>query len=359
MRTPPLPSKATRGAAKSTSAASSSSLPPSVSGFTVLPIAYSASAIHVLYARPHAAPKRKDPKGKQKELIAALPEGRTLFLVNVPPDATERELALLFKTCGTVERVIFSTSGGGSEPDETSEDAGDSEDEGGEVVGGSGSEDEDAADAESTPKKKRKSGQTHAPRVVPLPSPSLRTFRRTGHTAYVVFLDSSSLERALKPPQKPYAWPKDQEAPLGIDHYEALYASLRPPLDVVRAHADSWMEVFEYEQAKQRQESKYHKGEAIVDEDGFTLVTRGGAYGKTLGGGVGVATKRFQKEQAGGTGGGKRHRKDKKEKKEKDAFYAFQIHEKKRSELIDLKKRFEEDKAKIEKLKESRRFKPY
>jgi len=35
------------------------------------------------------------------------PDGRTLFLVNVPPDATERELVLFFKHAGTVEKVVF------------------------------------------------------------------------------------------------------------------------------------------------------------------------------------------------------------------------------------------------------------
>ncbi|TFY74034.1 hypothetical protein EWM64_g9977 [Hericium alpestre] len=61
------------------------------------------------------------------------------------------------------------------------------------------------------------------------------------------------------------------------------------------------------------------------------------------------------KDGAGG-GGGKRKRK---EKQEKTGFYAFQQHEKKRKELMDLKKRWEEDKAKVEKLKSSRKFRPY
>ena len=139
------------------------------------------------------------------------------------------------------------------------------------------------------------------------------------------------------------------------------------------------MDEDEAPQLLQPQESA--KPEPEVDEDGFTLVTRGGAYGKTLGGGVGVASKRFMQDQAvdgaGAGATGKRHRK-KKEKKEKEAFYAFQVHEKKRNgeyravvvrlerlslsfvaEIIDLKKKFEEDKAKIEKLKQSRKFKPY
>ncbi|KAI0658550.1 ribosomal RNA-processing protein 7-domain-containing protein [Cubamyces menziesii] len=349
----------TASASGSNCSSSSSSLPASVSGFTVLPIAYSASATHVIYARAHSAPKQKNGKGKGKEKTAALPEGRTVFLVNVPPDATERELTVLFKSCGTVERVVFSTGGSGiaSQPEEVIENDEDSEDEE-QGEDGAESQGEEDEEADSRPKKKRKVAEPEGPKVVPLPSHSLRTLRRTGHTAYVVFLDSSSLERALKPPQKPYAWPVDKEAPHGLAHYTALYSALRPPLDVVRAHADSWMEAFEHEQAKKKQESKYRKGEAIVDEDGFTLVTRGGAYGKTLGGGVGVASKQFQEEQAGGTGS-KRRRKEKKEKKEKEAFYAFQIHEKKRKELIDLKAKFEEDRAKIEKLRQTRKFKPY
>ena len=86
------------------------------------------------------------------------------------------------------------------------------------------------------------------------------------------------------------------------------------------------MEVYEYNLAKQMQKSKYRKGEAIVDGDGFTLVTRGGAYGKTLGGGVGVASKRFQR-----SGETARNRGLKKDKKEKEGFYGFQKAEKQRS----------------------------
>ncbi|OBZ70480.1 Ribosomal RNA-processing protein 7 [Grifola frondosa] len=220
-------------------------------------------------------------------------------------------------------------------------------------------EKKDASEDENgeRPRKKRK---VHpAPQVVPLPAVLLRTLRRTGRSAHVVFLDDSSLSRALALSSKPRPWPTDTSAPLGLSHYTTLYASLRPPLDVVKAHADSWMKAFEYEEAKKKQQSKYKKGEAIVDEDGFTLVTRGGAYGKTLGGDVGVASIKFQKDQSASGGKGKRARKHKKEKMEKGSFYAFQIHEKKRNELIELKKNWEADKEKVEKMKSSRKFKPY
>ncbi|KAF9480187.1 hypothetical protein BDN70DRAFT_877942 [Pholiota conissans] len=311
-----------------------STIPSNVSGFTVLPIKYSSTATHYLYARSHVS---------KADARKVLPEGRTLFLVNVPPDATERELVLFFKHSGTVEKVIFNF-----EVKEPHHEDSDSED-------GEGDEDamdEDAADEQ--PRKRRKTQPPAAPAVIPLPAQPLRHFRKTGSSAYVIFLDSSSLERALASTSKPRAWPKSSEEPSGLAHYRALYDSLRPPLDAVRAFADSSIELYEYELAKSKQKSKYRKGEAVVDEDGFTLVTRGGAYGKTLGGGVGVASKRFQR-----SGETARNRGNKKAKKEKEGFYAFQKAEKQRSNLIELKRKWEEDKVKVEKLKAARRFKPY
>ena len=215
------------------------------------------------------------------------------------------------------------------------------------------------------------------PKVIPLPSQPLRRLRKTGLTAHVVFLDSSSLDQALASTSKPRSWPISSEEPSGLSHYRSLYDSLRPPLDSVKAHSDSSIALYEYELAKKKQKSKYRKGEAIVDEDGFTLVTRGGAYGQTLGGGVGVASKRFQR-----SGQTTRNKNSKKEKKEKEGFYAFHKAEKQRSgkyiyvyishttfstqlnanrlvELMELKRKWEEDKTKVEKLKASRRFKPY
>jgi ribosomal RNA-processing protein 7 len=288
----------------------------SFAGFTPIPVQYSPSATHILYARIHVGSK----KGSAKRKDAALPEGRTLFLVNVPPDATEREITLLFKHAGTVERVIFDGDADAADEDVENE----SEDEDKEMVEDTQSE----AEADEQPRKKRKFAKqkASAPQVVPLPTRTMRIIRRTGRSAHIIFLDASSLSRALASSTKPRPWPRDPEAPSGLDHYTVLYSALRPPLDIVKAHADTWMDLFEYEQTKKKQQSKYKKGEAIVDDDGFTLVTRGGAYGQTVGGGVGVASKKFQ--QTGSAS--KRSRKSKKEPKEKDSFYAFQVHEKKR-----------------------------
>ncbi|EAU82682.1 hypothetical protein CC1G_08839 [Coprinopsis cinerea okayama7 len=311
-----------------------------VNGFTALPISYSKSSTHYLYARAHASSNKKDPKQQNQ-----LPNGRTLFLVNVPPDATERELVMFFKQAGTVEKVIFDFDVKELRKDEEGTDSEADEDE---------MDLDGTADAESSehPRKRQKIVKDEPPKVVELPSRPHRTIRKTGLTAYVVFLDESSLSRALSPSSKPRPWPTSSEEPSGLSHYITIYENLRPPLDLIQEHVDTYMELFEYKQAKEKQKSKYLKGEAIVDEDGFTLVTRGGAYGKTLGGGVAVATKQFQRS-------GATSRTRPKKKKEKEGFYAFQKAEKQRTELMNLKKKWEEDKAKVEKLKASRRFKPY
>ncbi|KAG2742139.1 hypothetical protein P692DRAFT_20859168, partial [Suillus brevipes Sb2] len=314
-------------------------LPKYLSGFTVIPIAYPSST-HFIYARAHATSKSKTSKPNH-----VFPEKRTLFLVNIPPDATERELKLLFNHCGKAERVVFDFHS----TDDLTEQASDSDEKMAEAEAAA-----ETPDTETRPRKKRKLQTTEPtpPEVKPLPSSSLRTLHKTGSCAHLIFIDSSSLAKALSPPASPIPWPSSDE-PRGLSHYMAKYDNERPPLDAVRAHADSFMERFEFDLSKSKQEAKYKKGEAIVDEDGFTLVTRGGAYGQTLGGGVGVASRKFM--LTGKTGS----RRKKEKKKEKDVFYAFQKAEKQRKAILDLKRNFDADRERVEKLKESRRFKPY
>ncbi|KAF8447281.1 ribosomal RNA-processing protein 7-domain-containing protein [Boletus edulis BED1] len=295
-----------------------------VSGFTVIPVAYARST-HILYARAHLS--------KSQDVV--YPEKRTLFLVNIPVDATDREITLFFKSCGTVERVVYNRDSRDEAEAEAEEEA------------------ETEADIETSPPlSPSPSSQNLQPRSKRKQRPTESASSKCRSIAHVIFLDTSSLEKALVPPTKPRPWPSSSEEPRGLAHYAALYDAQRPPLDVVKAHADTWMERFEFDLARTKQKVAYRKGEAIVDDDGFTLVTRGGAYGQTLGGGVGVASKAFEKTSRTGS-------KKKKKPEEKETFYAFQKAEKQRKALLDLRRNFEADKARIDKMKESRRFKPY
>ena len=299
------------------------STPQSISGFVVIPIKYSKAATHYLYAKAHQTTKKK---GLEATGFEVLPRDRTLFLVNVPPDATEREISLLFKFAGIVEKVVFDHKmaeqealdalNNGYSSDSNEEDE---EDEDEMQVG-----DEEG----QAPKKRKKSKKEDVkPKLEPLPDSEIRAFHHTGQTAFVVFLDSSSMEAALKPSPKPHAWPRSSE-PTGLARYKALHSACRPALDTVRAYAESSIALYDWQERQKKKESQYKKGEAIVDEDGFTLVTRGGAYGQTLGGGVGVASKKFQ--DTGETSARSKGKKKKNKGSETESFYAFQKHEKKR-----------------------------
>jgi ribosomal RNA-processing protein 7 len=345
---------------------SSAQMSGAFSGFTPLALAYTAEVTHYLYLRAHTGKKSKSnrpappaPQASSSSLeptssVIELPAGRTLFVVNVPPDATERDLTLLFKPAGTIEQVIF------PDEDEVDDDplAGLSSD----VDSDSDMEEEqdvteNIRGAEVRLKKRRKKDdapRSRPPEAVPLPSTDLRTIRKSGRSVHVIFLDESSLKRALsspfcppyssssKSPTKSHAWPPRDTAPppRGLAHYIAQYSAARPPLEIVRTHADAFMARFDHAKAQERRQMKYRKGEAVVDEDGFTLVTRGGAYGQTVGGGVGVASKKFQTTaaksgvsalQGSGAEGRRGKGRKKREGKEKDNFYKFQIHEERRN----------------------------
>ena len=288
--------------------------------FLVLRIEYSPQATHYLYIRAHASRTASD----------ELPTDRTLFLVNVPPDSTERELITLFSTCGAIHKVKF----GGQEAIPELDDDFTSDDEGEPAIEENTLMQEDQ-DATKILKDTKRDKKRPPPKVIPMPTVALRHMRRTGGTAHIVFTSTQGLSAALSLPSTSTSdaacltWPKFKATsaaePSGLAHYKAKYRASRPPLVAVREHADSSMEAFEYRRAlESKRNSKYKKGEAIVDEDGFTLVTRGGAYGQTLGGGVGVASKKFMKEIKGG--GSKRRKK--KGISSKEGFYAFQLREK-------------------------------
>lgn len=337
-----------------------------LAGFQVIPAAYPNST-HYLYVKSHTSIGQ-----------GHYPDGRTLFVVNIPPDATERDLLRFFKSAGTIEKVIFNGSEKEPENDATAE----------EVISPNVDANPSSQISEQDndpPRKKRKvfpdtDSKSSSRKITPLPKINLRVIRRTGGSAHVIFLDSSSLDRALNMGSATQRWLRSSsksgeitsEDLVGLARYSALYDALRPPMDIIREHADTSMEAYEHELRQSKQHASHRKGDAIIDEDGFELVTRGGAYGKTLGGGVAVASKKFQT-----TGMASRVRKPKSKQNDKEGFYTFQKAEKQRkglsdrfafpvwilmaddAEIIELKKNWEADKAKVEKLKEARKFKPY
>lgn len=88
----------------------------------------------------------------------------------------------------------------------------------------------------------------------------------------------------------------------------------------------------------------------LVSEDGFTLVVRAKRGRNTATGTRGETVQSFRRDEAVNI---------KPKKKELQDFYRFQIRQKKVGELVELRKKFEEDKKKLQIMKEQRKFRPY
>ena len=103
------------------------------------------------------------------------------------------------------------------------------------------------------------------------------------------------------------------------------------------------MELFDEKemQRKHELEQKYNQ----PDEHGFVTVVRKGRKNNSDGLGCNVAA-------FSGTV-------EKKETKGLVDFYRFQMREKKRDELAELRRKFEQDKQQISQMKDQNRFKPY
>lgn len=126
-----------------------------------------------------------------------------------------------------------------------------------------------------------------------------------------------------------------------------------PQAKVLQEEVDTFMASFDAAEAEE--ERKRKEAATQPDADGFVTVS----YGKKRrrGGGGGGAGK---DEVNGGKKRGRSgtHKKKKKETELKN-FYAHQMREAKREQLARLRTRFEEDKARIERMKAARKFKPF
>lgn len=333
-------SATTSAAAAAGPSSSSSSSPLKLGAFTVLPLvlaqpsdgsssssAKATAARHYLYVRPDVTVTG----GMESEEV----DRRTLFIANLPVDADEDKVRAVFGTVGAIEDVVFGGSAGsgkakelfalddlvGDDDDDdveaTSDASADDDDDGG-AVGGEGNG--GALELPSTRPKPPKPAKALSRRqvkaagavaVTPLFADSLPTVLPSGSsTAKVTFLSALSLARALstlaarrssssgggKISRPTTTWPLSTPR-AGLAHLLRKHEALRPPLALVKAHADSSIAAFERLQAEERRRTTDRQ--AMVDDDGFTLVVRGGKYGKdAAGGGVGVASKRWESEWA-------------------------------------------------------------
>lgn len=367
------------------------------SGFLAVPVSIARAktskkadeVTHWVYVRKHVSSGASSSVASTSKLTEAaqLPAERTLFMANLPVDTTESHLRDIFAKAGNISSIRFRRSASADEEDEH-EEKGQGEDS---------TDDEEEHHQLAQAKGKRNKGvqkKSRVPRVEALPSLDPReamgsqALLTTSSSAHIVFLEPSSLVRALELLQSGIRWTDPFRSlrrqaekhtdipaarattsasfllsagagipPVGLELLLGQYSACRPELSDVQAWADSRVALYQYRRAHPLPRKIGVRGVTVgptgelLDEDGFIIVQRSGKYGRAgaaadAGGSVGVAKHDFKpntKNKAEGL----------------EDFYRFQMRERKRQQLADLRAKFEADKQKVASLKAGRRFKPY
>ncbi|CAH0381701.1 unnamed protein product [Bemisia tabaci] len=159
--------------------------------------------------------------------------------------------------------------------------------------------------------------------------------------AYVVFESTDSLKKALKLKKHLTLQTEDYKPLVGVQKWCQEYNDRIPNIVELQYEVDAFITDFD---EKCREERLRQKQLMEADGEGWVTVTRKGRN-------PGFARKQTVKEKI--------LEKQKKKNKKLLNFYAFEIKESKMNHLELLRKKFEEDKQKIEALKKARKFRPF
>lgn len=310
-------------------------IPKTIGDFSVLPL-----SIPPLPSYPHAAThhlyvKRHEPKNATPD------DDRSLFVTNVPVDSTEPHFRAVIASlvgAGRFESIRFEadkkTSPASLEPAQ-------------------------AARLSAIASRKRKrdvntdSEDEEEEEVARLPTTWTRPLHRSGSNAVLVLADEKSVELVLKAIAKTH---KSKKYPVWADGVQEKVPSLGspwlrahnklsyPPKELLQESIDAFFNVYNRKEKTAAELAKRLRNEP--DEDGFVTVTRGGRA---------PPARRDEAEEA-------RKRMLEKEEKKKDEmgnFYRFQLREKKKAEQAELIKRFDEDRRRVQAMKQKRgKFRP-
>ncbi|KAL8811047.1 MAG: hypothetical protein Q9223_003170 [Gallowayella weberi] len=301
------------------------STPLEVSGYKVFPIrlppllSFPESATHYLYLRPHE-PKLPTPAA-----------ARSLFLVNVPFDSTELHIKNLLSVQlvlppGRIEEVQFEGSR--------------------KRIGSAEASTAEPRKAKKEKKRKRgpEAGDIEELDGTAFPDTWDRELRTDGRTAVVLFVDRISMEAAYKAVsriQKEGPVPvwgegiQDKVPPLGSTSRSHIAQKCYPNKDRILESVNTYMtEYAAREAAHARLQARQRQ---VPDEEGFITVTKGGRIAPAR---QDIAQELAvkQKEKQNGLGD----------------FYRFQMRDRKKAKAAELMRKFEDDKEKVQKMKERR-----
>ncbi|TPX50122.1 hypothetical protein SeLEV6574_g01102 [Synchytrium endobioticum] len=240
------------------------------------------------------------------------PADRTLFVANIPVDATLSHFRSLFSRCGAIETAYFHRDD------------------------------------------------------------NIRS-NALGRTAHLVFDDESGVDTALEMKPRQRFWSavvRDEDGrdvaadtqdhhdvdmvghggmvQLGLAKWQQEQDELYPPVAALLSRVTHELELFEQAQRDAHRAAKSKRN--VPDEDGFVLVTRASKRKTATDPSSGATVTAAKADEV---------RDLKPKKRELQNFYRFQVKEKKMTQLSELRKKFDEDKVRIAALKSGRKFRPY
>ncbi|KAI8326082.1 hypothetical protein GQ54DRAFT_295011 [Martensiomyces pterosporus] len=310
-----------------------------IGGYKVLPVHFDGSeTAHYIYFRHHKAIK--------EDIL--LPSNRTIYMFNLPADATERDIRRLLHGVARVSRVVFHSVVGQDIIKSTAVEA--------RLTSELATAVAEAAEAkDKKPRKKHTKQQQNDDEngAKPVPRTHLLT---AGASAHVVLLEEEELSSVLNMKVEgrkewPARDPEDTSSPLeyrGMSRYIYEYRAARPPTEMLKKEVDLYMAKFE--EAQYERERLLSQQQNVPDDDGFITVIRHGRKNKNTDGTATVTAATLESARAAG------------QKKKQVAFgnmYRFQMRERKKDQLMELRRKFEEDKEKIARMRQSRHFRPY
>ncbi|KAI4651607.1 uncharacterized protein J4E79_009087 [Alternaria viburni] len=312
----------------------SKATPKTVADFTVLSLtlltlsglpAHCNDAKHYIYVKPHAPS------------IPTADDERSLFVANIPIDASERNIRALFQEQlggSMVERVEFDASVPAQPMHKRwKSDKPTSQDDSAISRGKKRKRTDDAAviaegvveDAESA-----------------LPRLWNSEVRKSGSGAVVVFVDKKSARGALKEIQKAVkegrsiSW-KGGEG-LGVERYKSHNSLIYPTPTLLQTSLNAYLTQFNALETARNRIRKTSR--SVPDEEGFMTVTRGGRVGP-------ARLEEAEKKKAELDERKRNHRAT-------DDFYRFQNRERRKEAEGLLKRKFEEDRRRVEGMRERR-----
>ena len=140
----------------------------------------------------------------------------------------------------------------------------------------------------------------------------------------------------------------------GLQGFVQRYISMRRVPAQLMAEVDRFMK--NYEKFEESEKRRLASMRGVPDADGFITVLPSKRSAHAAGGG-GEDTEDLDELEA--LASGKPVKKKSKKEAHVQDFYRFQRRERKREQLADLRRKFEEDKARIARLKGERKFKPF